>query len=207
VGTNFLIQFLKREYQLPASYFYDQMYKELIVKDKFATPIFGNIPNELNRLALDPTVTKLEFDIDPKFPLLLGPTVYLTFLIMLYPKDFFNTNALHFSKVLKDDRIIDLCHFLANIIIDLTYDPTVGRTFTTKFNWYGYLINDQPLTSGEYEYTILDKDLKFNGISEFEYSDYPIQTDPDEKMKQFFYHRATNQPRKKYAQHIIERKQ
>ena len=206
VGNSFLIRFLEREYQLPASYFYDHLYRELIVKNKFTTPAFGNIPIELNRVVSDPNITKLEFDIGPDFPLWLGPHVYLTFLIMLHPKDFFNTNALYFSKTLNDDRIIDLCEFLANIIIDLTYDPEIGRTFTTKFNWHGYLIDNQPLTSGLYEYTILDKDLKFVGPSNFEYSDYPIQTDINEKTKQFFYHRASNQARKKYAEHIVEKK-
>jgi radical SAM superfamily enzyme YgiQ (UPF0313 family) len=112
VGTNYLIQFLEREYQLTASYFYDQLYKELIVKNKFTTAAFGNIPVELNKLVSDPAVTKLEFDIGSEFPLLLGPHVYLTFLIMLHPLDFFNTNALHFSKILKDDRIIDLCYLV-----------------------------------------------------------------------------------------------
>jgi radical SAM superfamily enzyme YgiQ (UPF0313 family) len=205
-GTNFLIQYLQKEHQIAASYFYDQLYKELAVKNKFSTAEFGNIAIELNRLVSDPSITKLDFDIGPNFPLLLAPHVYLTFLIMLHPTDFFNTVASHFSKLLNDNRCNDLGYFLANIMIDINYNPIDGRKFTSKFNWYGYLINNQPLTSGIYEYTILDKDLKFSGPSDFEESDYPSTSDYNEKLKQFFYHRASNQARKKYAQHIVERK-
>jgi hypothetical protein len=62
------------------------------------------------------------------------------------------------------------------------------------------------LTNGVYEYIINDELLKHSGSIDFEESDFPKILDPIQKMKQFFYHRASNPARKKYAQYISERK-
>jgi hypothetical protein len=94
--------------------------------------------------------------------------------------------------------------YLANIIIDIDYDPVVKRTFQTEYNWYSHFNDKKQLLKSKYEYTILDERLKFIGTSNFEISDYHTYKDRDQKIKQFFYHRASNAARKKYAEHIIE---
>jgi hypothetical protein len=91
-------------------------------------------------------------------------------------------------------------------MIDINYNPDVGRKFVTDYNWYGYFTDKKELIYGQYEYTILDKLLKFSKSNDFEQSDYPTAVDDVQKMKQFFYHRASNQARAKYAKHIIENK-
>jgi len=92
---------------------------------------------------------------------------------------------------------------LANIMIDLDYNPKTKRSFASKYNWYSYF-NNNSLTKASYEYTILDEQLKFVGNDQFDHSDYPDEQNYDQKIKQFFYHRASNAVRKKYAEHIIE---
>jgi len=208
IGLHFLIKFLDQQYQIKPSKFYHVLYKEIICKSIFSSQILneklGMLPDSLISLVDDPTVRRLEFDIGEDFPFLLAPHVYFTFAVMLYPEDFFKTVADYFADVLHDKKIRELGKFLSNIMIDLTYDPLVGRRFKTEYNWYSHLFKDAPLTNGKYEYIISDKLLKFVKITDFEYSDYPAAIDLAYKTKQFFYHRAANVARQKYAHHIIE---
>jgi hypothetical protein len=123
---------------------------------------------------------------------------------MLYPKEFFTPITDYFSNWLQDDKLKDLGMYLSNIMIDIDYNPTTKRTFQTEYNWYSHFSDKKPLLKSKYEYTILDEKLKFVSSKSVDYSDYPAMTDRNQKTKQFFYHRASNAARKKYAEHIIE---
>jgi len=210
LGIDLLVKYLQNELNVSAGTFYDQVYRNIIIPGKFNSPElnqkFLEIPKQLKAIISEDKIHRLEFDIDPRFPLNLSIYVYVAFVIMLYPKSFFESVTEYFSKSLNDEKLKDLGQYLANIMIDMDYNPVTKRVFETKFNWYGYFNLNKPLTSGRYEYKILDEQLKFKSSSLFEHSDYPEKTDRYEKMKQFFYHRASNTSRKKYAQHIVEGK-
>ena len=207
IGFNFFTVYLNNKHRIPSSFFYDKLYKKIISEQKFNTDFLnksiGNFPKQLYDVVTDPKLNKIEFDITPTFPLLLSANTYITFLIMLEPTDFFTTIGDYFSIEFNDPALKDLGRYLANIMIDLDYNPKIKRSFTTEYNWYSYF-NNNSLTKASYDYTILDEQLKFVGNDQFDYSDYPDEQNYDQKIKQFFYHRASNGARKKYAEHIIE---
>ncbi len=208
IGFNYFIDYLQENHQQKPSVFYDEIYKELLVKKKFTTEILndklGGIINQLHNLVDDDNIKTIEFDIGPKFPLYLAPFIYVGFLIMLYPKEFFSDVAEYFANLYNDDKIKDLGKYLSNIMIDIDYDPINKRIFYTEYNWYSYFNGTKDLIKNEYEYIILDDKLKFTGTSDFETSDYYTYDNRDQRIKQFFYHRASNAARKKYAKYIIE---
>lgn len=209
-GLIFLINYITSTANVKPSEVYDLIYKEMLVKHNFESDVLNEkvsgLLAQLHRLVDDDSKAMIEFDIDPDFPLLLGPNTYLTFMVMLHPQEFFQSIGKVFSKHFNDSKIQDLSIYLANIMIDISYDPNNSRKFVTDYNWYGYFTDKKELIYGQYEYTILDKLLKFSGSTDFEVSDYPNIVDNIQKMKQFFYHRASNQARVKYAKHIIESK-
>jgi hypothetical protein len=209
IGLNYFTDYLTSAHGLKPSVFYDKLYKELVVKKQFKSAILnekiGNLVDQLYQVVEDESVSKLEFDISPNFPMYLAPYIYVGFTIMLYPREFFSSVADYFADWLQDEKIRDLGKYLANIMIDLDYDPTTGRVFTTEYNWFGHFTNSKDLQQGLFEYTILDNKLKFIGTSELDVSDYTDYQDRDMRIKQFFYHRASNAARKKYAQQIVER--
>lgn len=208
IGVNFLTYYLDQEHNLGPSVFYDKLYKDIIGNKKFSNSILNDklslLQENLHELVDNPDVLKLEYDIDERFPMILAPHVYVGFIIMLYPKDFFVTVTKYFADYLDDPKFEDLGKFLYNIMIDLDYDPKIKRTFSTEYNWYSYVLENKQLHKSSYEYIISDIQLKFKGSNDFEESDYPTANDYDQKVKQFFYHRASNPVRKKYAEHIIE---
>jgi putative methyltransferase len=208
LGFNFLTGYLNKQHDLSSSVFYDKIYKELLVKKNFTSDVLneklGGIVDHLYKVIDDDSIQSIEFDVGPNFPMWLAPFVYVGFIIMLYPKEFFTDIGNLFTKITNDEKIVDLCMYLANIIIDIDYDPVVKRTFQTNYNWYSHFNDKKPLLKSKYEYKILDERLKFTGTSNFEISDYHTCKDRDQKIKQFFYHRASNAARKKYAEHIIE---
>jgi putative methyltransferase len=208
VGLDMFTDYIAQKHNLKSSFFYNAVYKDIIVNKKFNSTYLndkiGGIPEHLYELVENPDVKRLEFDIDESFPMLLSPHSFLTFIIMLNPSQFYSSIADHFADTLGDETIRDLGNYLSNIMIDITYDPATGRSFTTHYNWFSYFNNQTELHNAQYEYTILDKQLKFVSGKEFEYSDYPNMQDEQEKIKQFFYHRGSNGARKKYAQNIVE---
>lgn len=207
IGFNFITEYLAEAHNLSPSSFYDKMYKDIVVEKKFQDSILNDKISGITDLLkdlVDGKIKQLNFDIGPDFPLYLSPITYISFMIMLYPKEFFMPVTEYFANWLDDDKISDLGVYLSNIMIDIDYDPTQPRIFQTNYNWYSHFNDKKPLLKSKYEYTILDKQLKFVSSENVDYSDYPTIKDRDQKIKQFFYHRASNAARKKYAEHIIE---
>ena len=208
VGLDMITNYLADKHGLKSSHFYDAVYRNIIVNKKFNSAYLndkiGGITEHLYDLVENPNTTRLEFDIDEKFPMLLSPATYLMFIIMLHPNEFYSSVAAYFADTLDDPVINDLGAYLTNIMIDVEYHPVTGRTFTTNYNWYSYFNGQTELHYGAYEYTLLDSQLKLVGSKEVAESDYPNIPDRETKIKQFFYHRGANMARKKYAQQIKE---
>lgn len=209
LGLRYFTNYLSTHHGLNPSVFYDKVYKELVTKKKFTSPVLndklGNIVDHLNQLVEDETLKTVEFDIGPNFPLYLAPFTYVGFIIMMYPKEFFSDVASYFANWLGDEKILDLGKYLSNIMIDPDYDPRDKRKFNTDYNWYSYFNSSKDLIKNTYEYIILDEKLNIAGSSGFEMSDYYTYTNRDTRIKQFFYHRASNAARKKYSENINER--
>jgi hypothetical protein len=55
---------------------------------------------------------------------------------------FFDSVLLAIEKLVPiDDKIVDLCHYSQNRVIDITYQP--GRIFSTQFDWSKYIETGQ----------------------------------------------------------------
>lgn len=209
-GFSFFTEYIQTTHNVNPSVVYDKLYKDIIKNKKFTSEFLnekiGFIPDHLYDLVENSEITQLGFDIGEDFPLLLSPHTYLTFVIMLDPQGFFNTVSDYFAKEFSDPAISDLGRYLGQSIIDINYDPDEKREFTSNHNWYSHFTNKQPLTAGQYQYNILDDQLKLVRTRDFEYSNYPTESDYNEKVKLFFYHRGSNGARKKYAQQMVETK-
>jgi hypothetical protein len=101
-------------------------------------------------------------DYDDDYPFELGPSIYPIFIILTQVEEFFNSVKLALSKLtVVDDKILDLCEFSLNRLIDITYKP--NRTFVTDYNWLEYIANKQ-LTLGPTSYIINDTQVQSGGI-------------------------------------------
>lgn len=207
-GVRFFTDYLKHKHKVKASQFYDIIYTHFIKKKQFSNQELnkkmGGVVDFLREIVDRDDKDKMLFDLDPAFPFYLAPHVYMTFVVMLYAKDFFKDVSEYFSVLYNDKRITDLGTYLANIMIDIDYHPINKRKFYTNYNWHSYFNENKKLLKRNYEYIILDEKVKMVGTSDFEDSDYYLETDQNQKIKQFFYHRAASPARQKYALEIVE---
>jgi putative methyltransferase len=89
----------------------------------------------------------------------IAPSIYYVLITLLDSKSFFNAIRIAIAKLVPmDEKIEDLCYFSQQRLLDIDY--TVGRTFTTQYDWPKYI-----------ELGILDKTVK-----SFELADTQIQT-------------------------------
>ena len=209
IGLSKLIRYLHKEENVSITEFYNSFYQDLIKPKKFLNDELnqriGGLPNMLYDL-VDPNSPSTDFDIDigPNFPGFLSPNLFFVFSVMLHPKAFFESlEVTMLPKVKNKERLSDLIDYLINSFIDINFDPIIGRKFTTQYNWFEYFNNNKyQLTQSQYIFKILDENLKFAGSTEFEFSDYPAIDDYDQKVIQFFYHRAYNMPRPKFTDNL-----
>jgi putative methyltransferase len=85
------------------------------------------------------TTEKVDVFVDyhNEFSFTIAPLIYYTFIILTNVDKFFDGVLLAISKFVEiDDRILDLCHFSKNRLIDISYRP--GRTFSTQYDWPKY---------------------------------------------------------------------
>ena len=209
IGLSKLIEYLRKEENVSITEFYNSFYQNLIKPKKFLNDELnqriGGLPDMLYDL-VDPDTDSVDFDIDigPTFPGFLSPNLFFVFSVMLHPKEFFESlEVLMLPKVKNKKRLSDLIDYLINSFIDINFDPIIGRRFTTQYNWVEYFNNNNyTLTQSQYIFKILDENLKFAGSVDYEISDYPTIKNYDQKIIQYFYHRAYNMPRPKYTDNL-----
>lgn len=124
-------------------------------------------------------------DYHPLFPYKFNTFFYTAFIILTNLQAFYQEVCDELASEYNDPVIIDLGKYLSNIIIDLSYDPTVGRRFTVDHNWFEYFTGSE-LESGKFEYSMTDKELwvnnSFQPIDWHKYKDNWVQQE-----KQYFY--------------------
>lgn len=101
-------------------------------------------------------------DYDKEYPFEIGPTIYFIFIVLTQTEDFFRAVELALKKLITvDEKILDLCKFSLNRLIDITYKP--GRRFQTNHDWIEY-IETKKLTTSPTSYIINDQQVQNGGI-------------------------------------------
>lgn len=93
------------------------------------------------KLAYDTWLTDSKSDVfcdfKDEFAFTISPVIYYIFIILINTDKFFDGVLLAIGKFVDvDDRILDLCHFSKNRLLDITYRP--GRIFSTQYDWPKY---------------------------------------------------------------------
>ena len=209
IGLSKLVKYLNEEENIPIVEFYNSFYQNLVKKKKFLNKELNEriagLPTMLYDL-VDPDSPSTDFDINigDFFPGYLSPNLFFIFSVMLHPSQFYKSiEMLMLPRVKDKEKLRDLTNYLINSFIDIDFDPKFGRKFNTQYNWFEYFENDKyQLTPSRYTFKVLDKHLKFVGSIDSEFSDYPEIDDYNQKVIQFFYHRAYNMPRPKFTNNL-----
>jgi putative methyltransferase len=102
---------------------------------------FNKLTHSLNEW-LDGVKNDVYTDYHPDFHFELSPVVYYIFVALVRMDQFFDSVLLAIEKLVPiDDKIVDLCHYSQNRLIDISYRP--GRTFSTQFDWSEYIETGQ----------------------------------------------------------------
>ena len=101
-------------------------------------------------------------DYDEEYPFEIGPSIYLIFIVLTQTKAFFKSVELALNKLIQiDDKILDLCSFSLNRLIDIDYRES--KIFQTEYDWIKYIETNQ-LTKGPISYIINDHQVQSGGI-------------------------------------------
>lgn len=189
-GINpYLIKYITDKHKVKPSAILDFIYKNYIkTTDRWTNQElqkeFKKIYDTLNGW-VNGDIEDTGLDYHPKFPLILSAHMYAAFIILINLKDFYTEICKSLSELFNDNVINDLGHYLIHSLIDLEYDPELGRTFKAKHNWLKYF-EYGVLDSGNFLYTLDDKTIYTNGS--YQPIDWhSISDDPMQVKKQFVY--------------------
>lgn len=119
-------------------------------------------------------------DFDERFSYTISPTVYYIFIILINIDKFFDGILIAIKKFVNvDDKIIDLCNFSKNRLIDISYRP--GRIFYTEYDWPKY-IAESILEKSPKSYRLDDTEVLTGGRW------FPIDWDLYEGSLNYFSH-------------------
>lgn len=162
--NNYLIAYLQKTHGVKPVDIIFWILENYIYRNKFQNQElsynFSNLVQTLEDWVWE-RVNKSSIDYHPEFPLAFNPLYFIAFVILTNLKDFYQDICLALAEKFNDDKIVDLGNYLSNAILDLTYNPDVGRTFTVNYNWQNYFAGG-PLTFGQYEYIITDTTILLN---------------------------------------------
>jgi putative methyltransferase len=100
-------------------------------------------------------------DYHEDFKFMLSPVIYYIFISLTHIDEFFDAVKLSIAKLITvDDKILDLCDFSRNRLLDITYRP--GRKFTTRYDWPKYF-NTNELEATTKTYEISDTEILAGG--------------------------------------------
>lgn len=93
-------------------------------------------------------------DFKDEFAFTISPTIYYIFIILINIDKFFEGMLIAINKFVEiDSRIVDLCHFSKNRLLDISYRP--GRIFSCQYDWPKY-IKEGILESAQKTYQLTD---------------------------------------------------
>lgn len=187
--NKYLIRYLTKEHLVSPSKILDCVYQQFIKTPKKWQDLdlglkFNNVYQHINNW-VHGDLTDTGFDYNENFPLILPIHMYLPFLILTNLKEFYNEIGNFLSEQFDDKKILDLCNYLGNSVIDLSYNPDLGREFKTEYNWLNFFKNNE-LAKGNFKFQIKDTVTSTNG-SFLNIDWHNISNDHLEKKKQFVY--------------------
>ena len=122
---------------------YGDLFHEIMNTVLYDQQVDAEFRDQMSKLKLSydnwVTADKVDVFVDyhNEFSFTIAPVIYYIFIILTNIDKFFDGVLISISKFIKiDDRILDLCHFSKNRLIDITYRP--GRTFSTQYDWLKY---------------------------------------------------------------------
>lgn len=182
---NLVGDYLWQEHAISYGDFYHEVGKQILYNDsdhRYQSQFSGIKTAFANWVYGDAVDTYC--DAHPDLPFELSPPTYCIFAILTNIDLFFEGVLLAISKLTElDDKIIDLCHYSKNRLIDIDYQPTVGRTFETVYDWPKY-IQTTVLDKTAQKYTINETQMYFdNRYFDIDWNQY----DSIERYKHFVY--------------------
>ena len=156
-------QYLWQEHKINYGEFFDKTINTMLYDDQ----IDSDLRQQFSKLkiAYDDWVSgdspDLYCDFKEEFSFAIAPTIYYIFVILTNIDKFFEGIIYVIDKFVPvDDKIIDLCHFSRQRLIDITYRP--GRTFSTQYDWPKY-INKGVLEHTQKTYQLDDTQILTGG--------------------------------------------
>lgn len=128
----------------------------------------------------------------PNFPIIFSAPNYITWRTLINFVEIYSVIKESLLKKYNDDKINDLIDFICGIILDISYDPTVGRTFVTEYDWLNYFQSGKRLSKHKKSYKISDQEilLDVHKTHKIDWQEY--KHDIDNFEKQYFYLMCTN---------------
>lgn len=127
VNTSILLDFIYKQYIKPNPTLPDTNLKTLLAKGY--TNTYDWVCNN---------ITQIGIDYRDDFPLLMTPHTYFSLIFLTNASEFYSDLCYKLFQIYQDEKIISLGRFLRNSIMDSEYDPTIGRTFLSEYNWLEY---------------------------------------------------------------------
>ena len=108
-------------------------------------------------------------DLGESWPFLVPSHKLIILGLLTNIKDFYNKISEIFYEKYNDPAILDLAKWIANSTVDINYDPTRGRTFTSLYNWLDYFNNNGTLEKGNFTFRLddyKDSDVSWHRIND-----------------------------------------
>lgn len=187
--NKYLIKYLVKSHNTTPSYVLDCIYKNFFKssiswKNKELGIKFFQVYKNINEW-VHGDLNDTGFDYDDQFPLILPIHMYMSFLILINVKEFYSEICTVLCKEFNDDKVLDLGNYISNTIIDVEYNPDIGREFIANYNWMAYFKIGQ-LEKGKFKFCITDK-LTYTNGSFVDIDWHNISEDDLTRKKQFVY--------------------
>lgn len=159
LGLNeFFIKYLNTEHNINPSNLYklivDKSYKNEFKISELDTISKLEREHSYDWLNID-SVRDALIDMGPFWPFEIPSQTALAFVMLSNINEFYKMLGTHYATLLGDDKILDLTNYLANATVDINYNPSIGRIFTTQYNWLKYF-NTGVLESGKFTFEMSD---------------------------------------------------
>ena len=159
LGLNeFFIKYLNTEHNINPSNLYklivDKSYKNEFKISELDTISKLEREHSYDWLNID-SVRDALIDMGSNWPFEIPSQTALAFVMLRNINEFYKMLGTHYATLLGDDKILDLTNYLANATVDINYNPSIGRIFTTRYNWLKYF-NTGVLESGEFTFEMSD---------------------------------------------------
>jgi hypothetical protein len=128
-------------------------------------------------------------DFDPAFPFWLSTPNYIGLVILTRLQNFIEPICQKLAALFRDERLIDLAHYINNSIIDVTYDPVNGRRFNCDYDWLGYFNERHDLVRHPVTYVISDTAVYLNTRKQD--INWHLSTNPMQRLIQYTFQQIT----------------